>query len=179
MENNTSNWENPGVYERVGCALQISGKGFDPDAFLEESNLPKEKIRFKGALGIPAEFRDKFHEPDIPELSNPLDVFDMSNLLIAVSEAANLSSQIEEAILFFKTYLGDLRKISVFPGVEEVLLSFIVEPEKTPSEFQDFPQALYELAAEIGIKGISYGEINAEFENRHPKKSDDSGAAGK
>lgn len=169
MENNIFNWENPNIYENFGCILQISGIGFDADAFLEESKFPAEKIRFKGILGTPKEFRNKPSLSNLPELPSPLHVFEMSNLLINVSEATDLSSQIEEAILFFRTYLNDLKKITFFPGIEDVNLSFNVELDKTLSEFQDFPLALHELAAETGIKGISYGELNRKFKNSLPK----------
>src|SRR5215213_1765039 len=134
MSNEFGNWENLNVYESVGCFLQISGMNFDPDALLHELNLPEEKIRFKGVLGIPKNYRDKLKDP-LPGLPDPLTVFDMSNLLITLSEAIDISSQIQEAILFIRQHLTDLKKITSQSGVEDVNIRFITEPDK--SDFQD------------------------------------------
>ncbi len=155
MNTEFGNWENPNVYESVGCFLHISGMNFDPDALLHELNLPEEKIRFRGVLGIPEEYRDKLKVP-LPGFPDPLRVFDMSNLLITLSEATDISSQIREAILFFQQHLTDLKKITSQSGVEDVNLRFITESDK--SDFQDFPPDFYDLTAEIGVRAINCGE---------------------
>lgn len=155
MSTEFDNWENLNVYESVGCFLQISGTNFDPDMFLRELNFPEEKIRYKGGLGIPEKYRDKLKAP-IPGLPDPLTVFDMSNLLITLSEATDISSQIQEAKLFIRQHLTDLKKVTSQPRVEDVNLHFITEPDK--SDFQDFPFDFYDLTAEIGIRSISCGE---------------------
>lgn len=160
METDLGNWEKPDVYERLGCTLQISGIDFDPDAFLNEWNLIEDKILFKGAIGLPEQFRDKLKVVDLTgDFLDSLYIFNMSNLLIIVSEATNLASQIQEATLFLQTHFNDLKKITSYVGIDDVILKFLAERDETLSNFQDFPPDFTNLVSKTGIQGIMLGGL--------------------
>ncbi len=77
-----------------------------------------------------------------------------------MSETTDLSSQIQEATLFFQNHLENLKKIASYPGIDDVNLLFLVVPDEALINFRDFPSDFYSLVSEVGIRGVSYGELS-------------------
>jgi hypothetical protein len=146
--NNNKSWENfynPQLFGRLGCTLQAYGANFEPNVFLDLTNIPKEKIIFKGTLGLPDEIRERVNNPD------DITIFDTPYLVIKISDAADISLQIDEAMLFLKEYTPDLIKLRSYPNVESVLIKFSCNGK---ASFSDFSIEFNKLSSEIGLDNI-------------------------
>lgn len=160
MRENLHNLYNPKVYETLGCLLQAYGTNFEPDVFLSESNFSQHEIQFRGTLGLPSKVRKKVEKEELPYLG-AFDIFDTPFLLINMSEASKLSLQIEEATLFLKHHLDDLKKLQSYPNVENVLVQFIVKQDEPECNSENLPTDFSDLYSEIGIQGILFRTLNS------------------
>ena len=77
--------------------------------------------------------------------------FDINHLILLVSDSKSFETQIEQAKLFLKKYAGEITKLSKFPGVENILLTF-ASSNHIPGE--DLPDDLVELAFNCGVSNI-------------------------
>lgn len=95
------------------CILRAFGDAFDVDAFVTHSTLPLHSVFHKGERRFPTSPRNQT-------------CFTTCGLQITVSdrEFADLSGQIEDAILFLHTHRDELARLTAFPGVEKVRLDF-------------------------------------------------------
>lgn len=146
---------NPKLFGKIGCTLQAYGGDFNPIKFLNESNLPEDKILGKGILGLPSEIREKVRKEE--RCRDAFDIFDTPYLLISVSDKDELLLQIEDATFFLKHYLYDLKKLRFYPNVENLLIRFLVRQNKSVSDFQNFPTDFSNLISLIGIDDIVMG----------------------
>lgn len=159
MAENLHNFYNSKIYETLGCTLQAYGTNFEPDNFLKESNFNRDEIQFKGTLGLPIDVREKVEKGELPYL-DAFDIFDTPFLLINISEASELLLQIEEATLFLKQHLNDLKKLPSYPNVESVLMQFIVKQDDSKYNTQNLPAEFSDLYSEIGIRGVLFRTLN-------------------
>lgn len=159
MSKNLENLYNPEIYQTPGCTLQVYGASFQPDAFLSESNFTQREILAKGVIGLPDEAREKINKGELPYLST-FDIFDMPFLLISVSKAVELSLQIEEATLFLRQRLDDVKKLQRYPNIENILMQFVVGKYESLSESQNLPREFYDLYSKSGIRGLLFGNSN-------------------
>ncbi len=153
MNNNPAGWENffnPQLVQKLGCTLQAYGANFEPDAFLDKSNIPKEKIIFTGALGFPAEIRERLTAEELDKADN-LAVFDTPYLVIKISDAADISSQTDDAILFLTEHSGELKRLCSYPNIESTLIRFSCKQDVPLS---DVPAEIRKLTSEIGLDNI-------------------------
>lgn len=172
MEIVIGKWADPEVLGKPWCALKVSGMNFDPDAFLNDTHLPKERILFTGPLfELSDEARKKIESgdpeisPDLPETRESFSqmrdqiirLCDSQNLCIYLSNAGDLSTQIKEAIEFLVDHLSGLKAIRDYEGIEDSVLSFTTESEG--SDFCDFPPEFYQLIDEIGIHTVLVGSL--------------------
>lgn len=154
------NLYNPDIYEAPGCTLQASGAKLEPEAFLRESNFPQRIIRAKGVIGLPEEVREKINKGELP-YRGVFDIFDMPFILIRVSEQVELSLQLEEATLFLKRHLDDVKRLHGYPNVENILMQFLVEKSASPPDSQNLPDEFSNLYSESGIQGLMFGQLRA------------------
>lgn len=167
-----NNWSNPNAYVRVGCVLQLSGKNFDPDTFLSNAQIPNDCILLKGPLGFPEEgAKEKIENFDletlpveirasIPDIRQMwLNLLERQNLGVLLSDAPNLSEQVDHAIRFLKNHAEALRSIKDSDFIEHSVVSFTAKSKQDADSFRDFPADFYELIDEIGIGGATIGSI--------------------
>lgn len=151
------------MYGRRGCKLQISGMSFEPNVFLDRIQIPKERILFTGLLEIPDENREQLKNLKMPELPASLGIddltrlFDRQNLLISLSDAVYLTTQINEAIVFMQTYFNELKTLLTKGDIDDAILSFNAEPDEALENFRDFPPEFHGLFDESGIYAIEVG----------------------
>lgn len=157
---------------KLQCILQAYGTDFDPDAFLDESNLSQERGIFKGIIGLPDEIREKIKSgeladslkqrikkgelPDDESILSGFDIFETPFLLIIISKATEFNLQVEEAIVFLKRNLDDLMKLRTYPNVESILIQFLTE-DYDPSKHKNLPERFLNLYRKIGIHGLIIG----------------------
>lgn len=107
----------------------------------------------KGKLGLPDEVREKIRKSEIV-YQNAFDIFETPYLIINISAASELPIQIEAAAKFLKHHLHDLNKLRYYPNVENTLIQFLVEPNESKTDFQDFPDEFSNLYSSCGIQNI-------------------------
>ena len=159
MSKNVVNLYNLNIYETPGCTLQAHGVGFEPDVFLSETNFTRKEILAKGVIGLPDEVREKINKGKLP-YPGAFDIFDMPFLLISVSKASELSLQIEEATLFLRRCLDDVKKLQGYAHIENILLQFVVGKYESLSESQNLSSEFYDLYSKSGIQGLLFGNSN-------------------
>jgi hypothetical protein len=124
------------------CVLRAYGTHFDPDEFLQSSELSATFVFRRG-------------EPQVPELEEgPL--HEMSGIHFTVSEApwSSLVGQVEDADRYLKTHTSDLLRLAAFHGVEHLSLDFPLDlrlSQATWMQSDRFPAKFAKLAGEIGI----------------------------
>jgi hypothetical protein len=124
------------------CVLRAYGAEFDPDEFLEGSELTPAFVFRRGELQIPELEEGPQHE--------------MSGIHFTVSEASwqTLVGQVEDAEQYLKTHTSDLLRLVAFRGVEQVSLDFPLDlrlSQTTWMQSDRFPARLAKLAGDIGI----------------------------
>lgn len=151
-----NNFDNPLIYENLGCTLQVSGVGFNSNAYLSESHFRQDNILFNEVLGLPDEIRAKINREKSHE-AIVLTMFESTILLITVSEKVDIISQVEDAISFLKEYRNELKRLKFYPKVEMVAMKFASERNENLSNFHDFSPEFYDLISELGIENIMLG----------------------
>ena len=121
------------------CHLEATGRNFDVDRFLKQTELKPYLVFRKG-------------EPRFKHIRKD-ELMKYSGLRVNVSKAGfnNLGGQIQGAIRFLKKNKTALRKLSGFPGVKCVYLDFGYEWREAVAQFDYLPTELIRLA---GLSGI-------------------------
>jgi len=155
MEDHSNPFFDATLYQSHGCILQAYGVGFEPELFLTEVNLEPMRVILKDKLKLPKQLKNK-----IVEASGVLGIFDIPFLLVRVSNAKSMSSQIEEATLFLTQYYNELKRLGNFPNVESISMQFLVGGNKPLIDTKNFPEFL-KLVFGIGIQ-VSVGNVNSK-----------------
>jgi hypothetical protein len=125
------------------CVLRVSGKDFNPEAFLRTSALKPCKVFRAGELRL-------MSRPDGP-------VHTTSGFNVGVSDAAwtDLPGQISDACAFLEQHTEELRALALLDTVEEVRLDFPTElrigTNDIVAQFDYFPPALLKAAGHLGV----------------------------
>lgn len=130
-----------------GCVLNAFGAGFEPDSFLIDTLFNPETIIAYGTLGLG---RFEYIESGNNK-SRKKQSFPYLHLLLKVSYANDSPTQIQDAINFLKQYKKEILRLSNFPKVEGILLSFSLEKGIIHAKH---PTELLDLASVTGITGI-------------------------
>jgi len=62
-----NNFNNPLIYENLGCTLQVSGVGFNANEYLSKSDFRQDDILFNEILGVSDEIRAKINKEQSDE----------------------------------------------------------------------------------------------------------------
>lgn len=151
-----NNFDNPLIYESLGCTLHIFGIGFDVNGYLSESNFKQDDILFSGILDLPDEIRAKISKEQ-PQEAKTLEMFDSAMLLMSVSKKTDIISQMEDAICFLKKYRNELKKLEFYPEIAMIAMKFTSEQNENLSNFSDFSTEFHDLISELGIENIMLG----------------------
>ena len=123
----------------MSCVLRAVGERFEVDAFLGDSP-------FSGASAFR---RGEPRLPDAPEGQQR----SASGFNLSVSEAGldDLGGQIEDATEFLREHEDELRRLSRFPGLQEVCLDFGVRRRDVAAQTDVFPADLLWQAGALDI----------------------------
>ena len=123
------------------CVLRVTGKQFDPHAFLAVSGLAADRV---------------FHAGE--RSSRPSGkVCDVSGFTIFVSNAswASVSGQVADAIRFLRDHETALATLRSTAGIDEMLLDFPVDlridRKNVMAQCDYFPPELVSLAGALGF----------------------------
>ena len=125
------------------CVLRVSGKDFDPEAFLGTSALKPYAVFKAGEPRIPFGPDGRVHTT--------------SGFNVAVSDAglAKLTEQISDACVFLERHADELRALSLLEAVEDVTIDFPISlrvgTNSVVAQFDYFPPALLKAAGNLGI----------------------------
>ncbi len=122
----------------MGCVLRAMGRTFDVDAYVRDATLVTDSIYHRGEL--------RLGTPSGPRHS-------ASGLGIQVSDADfdDLAGQIQSALDFLNEHEEELRRLTGFPGVEEVCLDFGISLRSAAKESEVFPADLLWRAGALDI----------------------------
>jgi hypothetical protein len=114
----------------MSCVLRAVGVNFDVDAFLRDSPFTRASIFHRGEPRIPAVADSKQRSA--------------SGFNLPVSEAGfdNPDGQIQDVGRFLREHEDELRRLSGFPGLEEVCLDFGIERRDVAAQTDVFPADL-------------------------------------
>jgi hypothetical protein len=118
----------------AGCVLRADGERFVPDQFLEGSKLVACAVWHKG------EKRSKTRSPNTH-----------SGINIVVSDADDLPSQVDDAILFLKANHDEIVRLRQTPGLDGLVLDFGIARRDVAVQCDSFPSELVRLAAEFDL----------------------------
>jgi hypothetical protein len=119
------------------CVLRISGVLLDADALANAVTPTVYRVDRKGEARLPSS----------------RGVFDRSAIHIDVSEAeaADLATQVADAIAFLDAHAGSIEAALHFPGVEQARLDFAVESSDAAIDSKYLPPELLRRAGELGL----------------------------
>ncbi len=116
------------------CVLRVSGRDFDPRAYLAASSLqPYEVFRAGDPCATRRDAARHSHSD--------------SGFMVNVSDHDELSGQVADAVTFLQAHAGALARLRATPGVDDVRLDFPIYDSGVAARF------LYlspELLAEAG-----------------------------
>lgn len=121
------------------CVFRVTGKQFDPDAFLAVSGLSADRV---------------FHADPTSPVGKRGDV---SGFTIFVSNAswASVSGQVPDAIRFLRDHETVLATLRSTPGIDDMLLDFPVDlridRKNVMAQCDYFPPELVSLAGALGF----------------------------
>lgn len=123
----------------TGCVLRAIGQDFDPDSFLADSPLS----------GAAAFRRGEPAGPGLEEDKRRL----ASGFNVTVSRAGfdDLDAQVRDAVKFLRSHEDELRRLSGYPGVEEVCIDFGIRHRDEPAQTDVFPAELLWQAGALDI----------------------------
>jgi hypothetical protein len=123
----------------MSCVLRAIGASFDPDSFLAESELSGATAFHRGDATDPG-------ATDGPRRS-------ASGFNLPVSQAGidDLDAHVRDALRFLRRHEDELRRLSGFPGVEEVCLDFSLPRREVAAQAHVFPA---ELLWQVGALDI-------------------------
>ncbi|MFC4639801.1 hypothetical protein [Deinococcus hohokamensis] len=127
------------MMEGMSCVLRASGTTFDVDRYLTQTELSPVVIRV---------FRQG--ERDWPGQKLPHDSSGL-NLRASEAEFSALSTQIDDTLTFLDTYAADLRLLTSFPGVEDIVLDFGIEDRDVAAQADYFPPGLLQRMGALNI----------------------------
>ena len=124
----------------MSCMLRAGGENFNADDFIASTLLIIDSMWRKG--------EKRFPNSTTNEQTN-----ESSGIRIVVSKASfsELPKQIEDATLFLKTNLENVKRLSLFPGIDWLVLDFGVEIYPPGWSSFTFPPALLSLSGQAGI----------------------------
>ena len=115
-----------------GCMLRASGTGFAVDAFLARSTIVACTTWRSG-------------EPFLVGCQSTT----TSGFNAVVSDAADLATQVSEAIAFLRQHRGDLLRLSADTGIEYLQLDFGIPQRNVAAQFERLPSELVRAAGEF------------------------------
>lgn len=123
----------------MSCVLRAVGNSFDVDAFLRGSAFTTTAVFRRGEPRLA-------ESPDGPKRG-------ASGFNLPVSEAGldDLFAQVEDAERFLRENEDELRRLSRFPGVEEVCLDYGIRRQDVPTQSDLFPADLLWQAGALDI----------------------------
>jgi hypothetical protein len=126
----------------VSCVLRAIGRDFDVDAFLSDSELTGATTFRRGEPRAGASAARSAREV------GPASGF---NLPVGHVELGDLQEQIREATAFLREQEEELRRLSQFPGLEEVCLDFGILSRDIAAQVVVFPAELLWQAGALDI----------------------------
>jgi hypothetical protein len=123
----------------MSCVLRVIGQDFDPDAFLAESALSGATVFHREDATVPA-------ATDAGRRT-------ASGFNAPVSRAGfdDLDAQVQDAVKFLRIHEDELRRLSGFPGVEEVCIDFGIRRRDVSAQTDVFPAELLWQAGALDI----------------------------
>jgi hypothetical protein len=124
----------------MGCVLRVSGKRFDVDAFLSQSQLEPLTVWHHG-------------EPRAPS-SSPTGLQNASsgmNVSVSTRVFSDLQGQINDSIGFLRTHSEELLRLKVFPGCESIEIDFPLEDRDVAVQTDILPPDLLSLLGSLGM----------------------------
>jgi hypothetical protein len=115
-----------------GCVLRASGANFAVDAFLARSSIVACKIWRSG-------------EPSLVGRQSTT----TSGFNAVVSEAADLVTQVSEALAFLREHRGELLRLSAATRTENLHLDFGIPQRNVAAQFERLPSELVRAAGEF------------------------------
>ena len=124
----------------MSCMLRAGGENFDADSLIASVPLVIDSLWRKG-------------EKRFPNSTTNQQINESSGIRIVASEASfsGLQQQIEDVISFLQANFENVRRLSLFPGVEWLVLDFGAEIYPPGWSSFTFPPALLSLAGQAGI----------------------------
>jgi hypothetical protein len=128
-------YSSPNIRHSMPCCLTVNGAEFPVDEYMAETKLADIQFRRRGDLTPGGKRLDK------------------SGLSIQVSlgDLADLGVQVREATAYLKNNRDELKKLTVYHGVDEAFLSFAIQQRDEIALFSYFPRDLVTLAGDIGL----------------------------
>jgi hypothetical protein len=123
----------------VSCTLRAIGEGFDVEAFLRESPFSRATAFHKGEPRAAASGNGGQHGA--------------SGFTLPVSNASadDLAAQVDDATEFLRIHEEELRRLSQFPGLQEVCLDFAIRRRDGAVQIDVFPAELLWQAGALDI----------------------------
>ena len=127
----------------MSCILNIAGKNFDVDAFVDKSKLRPYRKSYKGQ----PKFKTK---PEGEKLTR-------SSMSIETSKAefGNFKKQIDDTIRFLKRNKDKLAHVTLTKEIEYAVLNFgidlRIDKKKVLTQSDTFPSELLKLAGDFGL----------------------------
>lgn len=122
------------------CILHIYGTDLRADLFLNEASFAPEQILHNGALDSSGAADSRLDETGLSA----------THLIIEVSKADALSHQVEDAVMFLKLHLDEIKRLRDRYDAEEICLNFTAEQPQIQLQ-KPFPSELSNLALNSGM----------------------------
>ena len=134
----------------IGCWFSAGGVELDVDAFLADSSLEPDSVVYRGQI------------TKLP--GRPVEETGFSIIVSETEVFGDLAPQIPDAIQFLKDNRGELHRLSCFPNVTDLCLTFPYCPGDTAMRSEYFPSELLALAGSLRI-GISLSVYPGRLED--------------
>ena len=120
----------------MSCVLRCYGKNFDVDSFLKEVKIKPIII---------------YHKGEIMKLGNRKLSFSGFNCNISNASLNKLQQQIKDAEKFIKKNWGKLKKMSVYPKIDKIIMDFCINKRSTGMQCDLFNCKLLLMLGELNI----------------------------
>jgi len=144
------------------CYFRVNGSRFDVEAFLRRSMLPPGRVYYRGDTRFPT-------LPKWPKR------YTRSGFTVRIGpDTWELRNQIRPALVFLRKHRRELKRLSRFPGVQDIRLDFGVNmKEESMGQFFPLPGELIALCApsNIGLEISVYRWDEWERSQRRASKA--------
>lgn len=123
----------------MSCILRSGGDDFDVDGFIAITSLEVDSLWRKGEKRFPNNANSRINQS--------------SGIRVVASDAdfSQLTKQIEDAILFLRQNIEQIKLLNSFPGAERAILDFGAEIYPPGWASFTFPPELLALAGQAGV----------------------------